>query len=52
MPFLSQDDDRDDEQDDDVDYLEDPVKDKLKEKMRKMRPIKPDVSTDFKILSW
>ena len=52
MPFLSQDDVRDDDQDDDVDYLEDPVKDKLKEKMRKMRPLKPDVSTDFKILSW
>lgn len=52
MPFLSQDDVRDDDQDDDVDYLEDPVKDKLKEKMRKMRPVKPDVSTDFKILSW
>ena len=56
MPFLSQEDVRDDDQlDDDVDYLEDPVKDKLKEKMRKMRkmrPVKPDVSTDFKILSW
>ena len=56
MPFLSQDDVRNDDQlDDDVDYLEDPVKDKLKEKMRKMRkmrPVKPDVSTDFKILSW
>lgn len=49
MPFLSQDDDH---QDDDVDYLEDPVKNKLKEKKRKMRPVKPDVSTDFKILSW